>query len=150
MNKRAILCSLILSISLVGGIFTGCSLFVDTGARLYDEGNELYRQGRLNEAIDKYTEVINLGGGWEEPYRMRGVTYCDLGQYERGIEDFNEAIRIAPEWGDPYYNRGVAYAELGKKAEAIADFQKFISLEDIDHPEWIEMAEQHIEELQSQ
>jgi len=137
---------LLLVVLLTSSSIMGCALFEDPAAEQYNQGNELYRQGRLDEAIDKYTEAIRLGGS-EEFYHRRGIAYCDLGQTERGIEDFNEAIRIEPDWGDPYYSRGVAYAELGKKAEAIADFEKFISLDDIDNTDWIEMAKQRIEEL---
>ena len=142
MGRLSIAISLVV-VLLTSSIIMGC----DTAAVRYDEGNELYRQGRLEEAIDKYTESARLSSEWEEPYHKRGIAYCDLGQIERGIQDFNEAIRVCPEVGDAYYSRGVAYAEQGKKTEAIADFEKFLSLNDILHPEWIPMAQQKIEEL---
>ena len=139
---RLCIATLLVVVLLTSSILMGCDV---AGQRLA-EGNKLYEQGRLDEAIDKYTEAIRLGGS-EEFYHRRGIAYCDLGQTERGIEDFNEAIRICPKCGDPYYSRGVAYAELGKKAEAIADFEKFISCDDIDNTEWIPLARQKIEEL---
>jgi tetratricopeptide (TPR) repeat protein len=135
--------TLLAVVLLTSSIVMGCDV---AGQRLA-EGDELYEQGRIEEAIDKYTEAIRPPYECEEPYHHRGIAYCDLGQIERGIQDFNEAIRICPECGDAYYSRGVAYAELGKKTEAIADFEKFLSLTDILHPEWIPMARQKIEEL---
>jgi len=140
---RLCIATLLVVVLLTSSIIMGC----DVAGQRFAEGNELYEQGRLDEAIDKYTEAIERGGASEEFYHRRGIAYCDLGQIERGIEDFNEAIRIEPDWGDPYYSRGVAYVEQDKKAEAIADFEKFTSLDDIDNIDWIPMAKQQIEEL---
>ena len=134
---------LLLGIMLTSIIIMGC----DVAGQRFAEGNELYEQGRFEEAIEKYTEAIRPPSDWEEPYVMRGICYCELGQIERGIQDFNEAIRLQLECGDAYYSRGVAYAEQGKKAEAIADFKKFLSCSEIHHPEWIPMVPQKIEEL---
>ncbi|UCB44030.1 MAG: tetratricopeptide repeat protein [Dehalococcoidales bacterium] len=130
---------------------TGCvDLFTRPGGTYLNQGNKLYEQGRLDEAIGKYTESIGIAPGWEEPWYRRGVAYCDLGQTERGIEDFNEAIRLClregeEPWDKPYYSRGLAYMELGMETEAIADFETCISL--TDDPELIEEANQQIEEL---
>ena len=78
-------------------------------------------------------------------YSNRGISYGDLGQFERSIEDFDEAIRLNPKVAEFYPYRGLAYKQIGKKDEAIADFEKFITL--TDNPEWIETARQEIEEL---
>ena len=109
-----------------------------------NEGKELHEQGRLEEAIDKYTEAIRIEPEYKGAYQLRGIAYCDLGQYELGIEDFNEGIRFGYR-GEKYYRRGLAYAELGRKVKAIADFEKFISL--TDDPERAEAAREEIEEL---
>ncbi len=109
---RVSIAILLVVVLLTSGIITGC----DPAALRLEEGNEFYKQGRLDEAIEKYTE----------------------------------AIRVEPTFDAPYYRRGNAYAEQGKKAEAIADLEKFIPLSEEgpwNRPEWIEMAEQQIEEL---
>lgn len=77
-------------------VITGCGIFgTPTSQRRIFEGNELYEQGPLDEAIDKYTEAIRIEPTWAEPWCKRGATYCELGQIDRGIEDLNEAIRLA-------------------------------------------------------
>ena len=53
-----------------------------------------------------------------------GLTYLDLGQYERAIEDFDEAIRLNPQSAIAYNNRGVAYERLGKTREAELDYTR--------------------------
>ena len=142
---------LLVVVLLTSSIITGCArLFEGPAWEQCEQGNELYEQGRLNEAIDEYTEAIEVEPTWADPYFCRGTTYCHLGQTERGIEDLSEAIRLDPELAEAYCNRGFAYAEQGRKAEAIADFEKFISLFSEEGPwawAWIEMAKQQIEEL---
>ena len=116
---------------------------------LANEGDKLYRQGRLDEAIDKYTEAIEYysRSQWEVPYCKRGTAYYDLGQFDLAIKDFNEAIRLDP-WGEEgYYGRGFVYTAQGTKAEAIADFEKVTSFTNTTNPQMREIAEQQIEEL---
>ena len=136
---------LLVVVLLTSSIITGCAYLINTPELRVNEGDELYKQGRLDEAIDKYTEAIRYNPRWEEPYCKRGTTYCDLGQIDRGIEDLNEAIRLDTGYAEAYYNRGLAYTEQGKKAEAIDDFEKVISI--ADNAPWIKMAKQQIEEL---
>ena len=137
---------LLVVVLVTSSIITGCGIFEPPASQLrVNEGNELYEQGRLDEAIDKYTESIRIEPTSEDPYWRRGLVYCELGQIDRGIEDFNEAIRLDSWCAEAYYNRGLAYTEQGKKAEAIDDFEKFISL--TDNLQWIEIAKQQIEEL---
>ncbi len=139
---------LLVVVLLTSSIITGCGIFGPPASQLrVDEGDELYEQGRLDEAIDKYTEAIRIEPRWEGPYCKRGTAYYDLGQFDLAIADFNEAIRLDP-WGEEgYYGRGFVYAAQGRKAEAIADFEKFISYYRTADPQWIEIAEQQIEEL---
>ncbi len=110
----------------------------------------MYRQGRLEEAIDKYTEAIEYYGrpsNWEGLYCRRGTAYYDLGQFDLAIKDFNEAIRLDP-WGEEgYYGRGFVYKAQGRIAEAIADFEKVTGWTNTSNPQMREIAEQQIEEL---
>ena len=57
-------------------------------------------------------------------YINRGVSYADLGEYERAIEDYDEAIRLDPQSARAYINRGNAYDGLGKSEEAERDYAK--------------------------
>jgi len=114
----------------------------------YNTGVEFQEQGKLPEAITEYDEVIRLDSKHILAYKNRGIAYTDLGQFERAIENYDRVLSIKPKSADAYYNRGFAYKEQGKKAEAIADFEKAITL--TDNPQWIEIARQQIEELQSQ
>ena len=138
---------LLVVVLLTSSISMGCGIFGPPASQLrVNEGDELYRQGRLDEAMDKYTEAIRMEPRWEVPYCKRGTAHCDLGQFDLAIKDFNEAIRLDPRGEEGYYGRGFVYKAQGRKAEAIADFEKVISYTH-DNPQLKEIAEQQIEEL---
>ncbi len=139
---------LLVVVLLTSSIITGCGIFEPPASQLpVNEGDELYEQGRLDEAIDKYTEAIRIEPRWEGPYCKRGTAYYDLGQFDLAIKDFNEAIRLDP-WGEEgYYGRGFVYKAQGRKAEAIADFEKVTGWTNTTNPQMREIAEQQIEEL---
>jgi len=114
----------------------------------FNRGNAYYSLNKKKRAIEDYVKAISLNSQFADAYHNRGTTYCDLGQFEQAIEDYDQAIHLNPEDAVVYNNRGNAYKLQGKKAEAIADFEKFITL--TDNPQWVKIARQQIEELQSQ
>ncbi|MFC2024283.1 tetratricopeptide repeat protein [Chloroflexota bacterium] len=99
-------------------------------------------------AIDDCNKAIELDPNLAEAYVIRGWAYNEKGQYDLAMPDHNKAIELDPNLADAYLHRAWVYKQLGKKTEAIADFEKLINL--TDNPEWIEWAQQQIEELQSQ
>ncbi len=136
---------LLIVVLLTSGIITSCG--IPTSQLLHDEGDKLYRQGLLEEAIEKYTEAIIEAPERETSYCRRGTAYYDLGQFDLAIKDFNEAIRLDP-WGEEgYYGRGFVYKEQGKIVEAIADFEKVTRWTNTENPQMKEIAKQQIEEL---
>ena len=64
--------------------------------KVYDTGVRMQRQGRLQEALDHYTEAIRLEPTLVQAYSNRGSAYLNLGQPENAISDLDEAIRIDP------------------------------------------------------
>ena len=78
-----------------------------TGERLREETPEEFEAWELNN---------------------RGVSFSELGRYERAIEDFNRALEINPRYALAYNNRGAAYAKKGDLDRAISDFNRAIEI----------------------
>lgn len=95
----------------------------------YDTATKLYDQGKLEEAIAEYDEVIRLDPSFTLAYNFRGLAYGELGQHQRAIQDFDRAITLDPQYALAYGMRGNAYSYLGQYQRAIQDFDQVISLD---------------------
>jgi tetratricopeptide (TPR) repeat protein len=63
-----------------------------TSDNLREKGNQAFKQGKFQEAIDRYTEAINLLTDIQiteltKCYSNRSQCYINLNQYEEAIED---------------------------------------------------------------
>ena len=128
MKKLPVLCSLILLLSLVGSTVVGCASPAEevTGEWYADPAEE-------------------VTGEW---YADQAHELNEQGRYDEAIEACNKAIELDPNLDVAYIHRASTYEKQGKKAEAIADLETLITV--TSNPEWIEIARQVIEELQSQ
>ncbi len=91
-------------------------------------GQRLYRDGRMQEAIQQYNESIRLNPDFDEVYNDRAVAYMTLGLHENAIADFDEAINRDPTAGGFYANRAMAYTLFDKEEEAQRDIDKAVEL----------------------
>ena len=102
----------------------------------YNAGLQLQEEGREEEAIAEYDEVIRLDSQAAAAYHNRGLAYGRLDQYQRAIQDFSEAILINPQLQESYNNRGVAYGFVGDYERAVEDLSEAIRLDPEDGSSW--------------
>ena len=58
---------------------------------LYNKANVLCAQREYKDAIDYYTQAIQLDGDFAEAYFNRGLTYVYIGENEKGLYDLSKA-----------------------------------------------------------
>ncbi len=58
----------------------------------------------------------------------RGISVCDLGQYQKAIDDFTTAIELNPHYAEAYNHRGLTFDRLQAYQKAIDDFTTAIEL----------------------
>ena len=63
---------------------------------LFQRGADCIRQGKPNQTIATFSEVIGLDPENVDAYSNRGSAYIQSGQFELGLADFSHAIRIKP------------------------------------------------------
>jgi tetratricopeptide (TPR) repeat protein len=56
-----------------------------------------------------------------------GVTYGDIGQYEKALEEFLEVLQLAPDEAYSYFNLGWGYLCLNRFAEAKAIYEQALA-----------------------
>eukprot|EP01098_Paradermamoeba_levis_P002936 TRINITY_DN1389_c0_g1_i1.p1 TRINITY_DN1389_c0_g1~~TRINITY_DN1389_c0_g1_i1.p1 ORF type:complete len:570 (-),score=236.00 TRINITY_DN1389_c0_g1_i1:116-1825(-) len=92
-------------------------------------GNQALQQGKHQEAVQHYTEAINLSATNHVLYSNRSAAYCTLGKYAEALEDANKTVELKPDWGKGYSRKGAAHHGLQEWAEARTAYSKALELE---------------------
>ncbi|UJR26868.1 hypothetical protein I4U23_008179 [Adineta vaga] len=100
-----------------------------------EQGNQAFKQGKFQEAIDRYTDALKIlknlqlteenRNNLTKCYSNRAQCYINLEQYDDAIED---ATRVSPTDQKSLYRRANAFERLGKLKEAISDAQRLMSV----------------------
>ncbi|XP_014069893.2 aryl-hydrocarbon-interacting protein-like 1 [Salmo salar] len=114
---------------------------------LHGQGNKLYKQGRYQDATNKYKEAIvcikniqHKEKAWEAPWlklekmgNMLTLNYCQcllrMEEYYEVIEHTSDIINQHPGEMKAFYVRGKAHIEVWNEAEARADFERVLDLD---------------------
>ncbi|XP_050228286.1 serine/threonine-protein phosphatase 5 isoform X2 [Mercurialis annua] len=88
------------------------------------QANEAFKVHKFAQAIDLYTQAIELSGQNAVYWANRAFAHTKLEEYGSAIQDASKAIEIDPKYSKGYYRRGAAYLAMGKFKEALKDFQQ--------------------------
>jgi len=99
---------------------------VDPSAEKYkDLGNEKYKEGKYEEAIQFYTKAIEIDGKRNASYLgNRAACYIMLKNFEPALEDSLLATNIQPDFVKGYLRAANCYLQLGKVQQAITQYQQ--------------------------
>ena len=89
-------------------------------------GNVLLLLGKTGEAIEIYSQAIELNPHHAFAYNNRGIAYDRNHEVNKALEDYGKAIQLKNDYVEAYYNRGTVYGENGKIDLAIKDYDKAI------------------------
>jgi len=95
---------------------------------LLQEGIHMVQSDRLDEAIDKFNEVVRGAPEFAEGYNWRARAYYLMGQYERAIADCEETIKRNPMHFGALSGEGFSYLELGKPERALRLFERALAI----------------------
>ena len=75
----------------------------NNSAELREQGNQAFKKGHFHEAIDRYTDALNILNNLQlseiirndltKCYSNRSQCYINLGQYDDAIEDATRGIK---------------------------------------------------------
>jgi len=85
-------------------------------------------QGKNEEAIYHYSEVIRINPYLPEGFYNRATTYGEMGRSDLAMEDFKKAIALKPDYVDAHYNLGTLYAKTGRYNDAIKKYNEAIRI----------------------
>ncbi|XP_040973470.1 serine/threonine-protein phosphatase 5 isoform X3 [Gossypium hirsutum] len=88
------------------------------------QANEAFKAHKYGQAIDLYTQAIELNSQNAVYWANRAFAHTKLEEYGSAMQDATKAIEVDPKYSKGYYRRGAAYLAMGKFKEALKDFQQ--------------------------
>ena len=82
------------------------------------------QEGKLEEALEIYSQGILNTKNNHRLYRYRAVTYWMLGALEKAIEDLNQSIVLKKDFGEAFWIRSNVYLTQGNREAALQDALK--------------------------
>ncbi len=103
--------------------------------KLVNKGIELYRQGKIEEAIQAYKEALEINPSYIYAYYNIGLAYVAQEKLLLALENFQEVIKRKP--GEIYslYYIGYINSRLGSYQPAIDALKELLEVDPTIHPE---------------
>jgi len=67
-----------------------------SAAQFKDQGNQAFKDGKYDEAVNFYTSAINLAPNDHILYSNRSGSYASLAKYQEALEDAEICISLNP------------------------------------------------------
>jgi tetratricopeptide (TPR) repeat protein len=86
---------------------------------LRSEGNTFFKNKQYEQAIEKYSEAIQLDGSDVTFYSNRSACYAALNMWEEAAEDGKQCIIADKNFVKGYFRQALALQNLGRLDEAL-------------------------------
>ncbi len=92
-------------------------------------GRVFYEQGKIEEAISRFSESLRLNPNHAEARNNFGLALTQQGKLEQAVEEFSRAIRLKPGQSKFHFNLGIALARQGKFDAAISAYTEALRIQ---------------------
>ena len=96
------------------------------GRKLVEQGEHLFRQGKVDEAIASFKEALEIDPDLAVAHNNLAIAYHDKGKLENAIQALMSAMRLAPDDPDVIWNCGQILIELGYLKDALEVYKDFL------------------------
>lgn len=94
----------------------------------FDQGVQFYQQGKFDEAIEAFEDVIINKPDFAEGYYNLGMAYLRQGDPDKAIEVIDKAIELKSDFVEAYFGIGQAYIDKGEEEQATEIFKKAVAI----------------------
>lgn len=101
-------------------IFSSLAVFADNG-ELFKKGNLSYQEGKFEEAINYYEQILNSGSHSSALFYNLGNSYYKIGDLAKAILNYEKALRLSPSDEKIRYNLNIANLQITDRK---ADFSE--------------------------
>lgn len=95
----------------------------------HDLGLALFREDRIEEAIEHYAEAVRLRPNDPEYRYSLGTALLRIPRTEEAIEHLREALRLFPDYPEAHNNLGNALLQVGQTQEALMHYDAALRLQ---------------------
>ena len=92
-------------------------------------GTELQAQGRLDEAVEQYRQVLALTPDDALAHSNLGTALAAQGRLDEAVGHYGRALALAPDDADAHSNLGNALLALDRAAEGVASLRRALDLD---------------------
>ncbi len=110
-------------------------------AKLREDGNELFRNGKYREALHKYNEAIGKDPGDYLSFNNASAALYHLGDFESSLSCATNAAVISPKFAKALWRQGLALMKLNRFREARDVFINAVNVDENDTKPFAEALE---------
>jgi Flp pilus assembly protein TadD len=91
-------------------------------------GSALAREGRIEEAIDQFNQVLATFPRYPEALNNLGAALYTKGRYKAAAALISDAVRLKPDYAEAHLNLGLALHSQGELKQAIVHYTEALRL----------------------
>jgi tetratricopeptide (TPR) repeat protein len=109
------------------------------GQNRYRLGNKYLEDGKHEEALQIFDEVLVEHREYKEAHLAKAITLLQMERFDESRESFNRAIGLDNQYAQAYANRGILNDRVGQHEAALHDYRKALKLnpELAEGPGWL-------------
>lgn len=93
------------------------------------EGNKAFAAKNFDEAIEKFSQAIELEPTNHVLYSNRSGAYASKKDFQKALEDADETTQLKPDWAKGWGRKGSALHGIGELTKAVEAFEQALKLD---------------------
>jgi len=95
---------------------------------IFEKAIDLHRKGKVADAIELYTKVIELDHSNEAAHYNRGTLYEKNKEYIAALQDYEKVLKISPRHENAWFNQANILLIYGLNKEALISYDHAVAL----------------------